>query len=79
MSSTSILSRPTGPRELFTMLAIADAAITAIEKKYRQCLIFISNTRDSFIAAIFWNLSPNQIESAPSLHSADDSQSTISF
>lgn len=27
-SSTSILSRPTGPNELFIMLAIADAAIT---------------------------------------------------
>lgn len=29
MSSTNILSRPTGPRELLTMLAIAAAAMTA--------------------------------------------------
>lgn len=28
ISSTNILSRPTGPRELFTILAIADAAVT---------------------------------------------------
>ena len=27
-SSTSILSRPTGPRELFTILATANAAVT---------------------------------------------------
>lgn len=34
MSSTNILSRPTGPRELFTMLAIDAAAMTAqITKK----------------------------------------------
>lgn len=29
MSSTNILSRPTGPRELLTMLAIDAAAMTA--------------------------------------------------
>lgn len=29
MSSTNILSRPTGPRELLTMLAMDDAAMTA--------------------------------------------------
>jgi hypothetical protein len=28
MSSTSILSRPTGPREVLTMLATARAAVT---------------------------------------------------
>lgn len=31
-SSTSILSKPTGPRELLTMFAIDDAAITGIEE-----------------------------------------------
>lgn len=30
MLSTSILSRPRGPRELFTMFAIDNAAMTAI-------------------------------------------------
>ena len=32
MSSTSILSKPTGPRELLTMLAIEDAAMTVQER-----------------------------------------------
>jgi len=30
MSSTSILSRPTGPRDVLTMLAMAVAAITVL-------------------------------------------------
>lgn len=33
MSSTNILSRPTGPRELLTMLAMDDAAMTEQKKK----------------------------------------------
>jgi len=33
MSSTSILSRPTGPRELLTMFAMANAAVTEIIRK----------------------------------------------
>lgn len=35
MSSTSILSKPSGPSELFTMLAIELAAITTNEKSIR--------------------------------------------
>jgi len=34
MSSTSILSKPTGPKELLTILAIAQAAITERDKSY---------------------------------------------
>jgi len=34
MSSTSILSKPTGPKELLTILAIAQAAITKRDKSY---------------------------------------------
>jgi len=33
ISSTNILSRPTGPNELFTMLAMEQAAITGTKKK----------------------------------------------
>lgn len=33
MSSTNILSRPTGPRELLTMLAMDDAAMTAKQRR----------------------------------------------
>lgn len=33
MSSTNILSNPTGPRELFTILAIEAAAITVDKKE----------------------------------------------
>jgi hypothetical protein len=33
MSSTNILSKPTGPRELFTILAIEAAAMTVNTKK----------------------------------------------
>lgn len=33
MSSTNILSRPTGPRELLTMLAIDDAAMTVMKRR----------------------------------------------
>lgn len=42
MSSTSILSKPTGPRELFTMFAIDAAAITIQQnnKKSRFSLEF---------------------------------------
>jgi hypothetical protein len=38
ISSTNILSRPTGPKELFTMLAIEQAAITEKKKKERFLL-----------------------------------------
>lgn len=37
MSSTNILSRPTGPRELLTMFAIDAAAMTAQIIKMQQC------------------------------------------
>ena len=33
ISSTSILSRPTGPKELFTILAMEQAAITGTKKE----------------------------------------------
>lgn len=39
MSSTSILSKPTGPSELFTILAIEAAAVTVSTK---QIVFFIS-------------------------------------
>jgi len=36
MSSTSILSSPTGPRELLTMLEMAMAAVTVGKKERRR-------------------------------------------
>lgn len=37
ISSTSILSRPTGPKELFTILAMEQAAITGTNKQKMHC------------------------------------------
>lgn len=45
ISSTNILSRPTGPRELFTILAIADAAVTEYMKEVNKKKFYLPSFR----------------------------------